>query len=186
MKLRMIAPAVAAAVVLVAGCGGSSGGSGGSGGASGGGGGASAAATTPGANATTAAASTAATTATTASSTVSLRGQDCTHLAAMALQYQHALAPTGGGGVDLGAALRADQALANATPPSIHADAEYVVHAFAGALGALEKAGYKAGTAPTAAQLAAMGSIEQQFNQPQFQTSMHRLSTWVHDNCHGA
>jgi hypothetical protein len=111
---------------------------------------------------------------------------NCQQLAALGAKYLRDVSPSSGGaGIDLAAAVKADQALADASPSAIHADAETVVHGFSGYVATLGKLGYKPGTQPTASQLAGLQSAAAQFSQPGFRSAMQRVAAWIRQNCHG-
>jgi hypothetical protein len=90
-----------------------------------------------------------------------------------------------GGHLDFVSLLKADQAMADASPSDIHSDAEYVVHTFAGFLSAMSKVGFTPGSVPTASQIAALAPIDTQLKSAQFTAAVDRISAWIHANCHG-
>jgi hypothetical protein len=178
MRFRTISPALVIVAAVVAGCGSSSGTSSQTT--------SKAASASPAVSAAAPASAAPAVSTTTAATPSFASGQNCGQLAAVAAQYSQAIAPAASAGhLDLATVVKADQALADATPPAIHSDAELVVGGFAGYLTTLTKIGYTPGTAPSAAQIASISSAAQQFNQPRYQAAMRRISAWVHANCRG-
>jgi hypothetical protein len=174
--------ALLAVAALVAGCGGSSGGSSTSSSqAAGSNGGSSTGSSSSAASTSSSAPTTSASTPTFASNS------NCQSLANMARKYVAELQASvaGGGQVDFTTLLKADQAMADASPSDIHSDAEYVVHTFAGFLTAMSKVGFKPGAVPTASQIAALAPLETQIKSAQFTGAVNHIKAWIHANCHG-
>lgn len=111
---------------------------------------------------------------------------NCQRFADLGAQYLKAVHPSGSGGqIDLGAAVQADQALADASPPAIHADAETVVHVFTGYVSTVQRLGYKPGATPTPAMIAGITGYVSQIRQPRIQAAMQRIKAWINQNCRG-
>lgn len=91
----------------------------------------------------------------------------------------------GGGSTDWGTLLKADQAMADASPSGIHSDAEYLVHTFAGFVSAMRKVGFTPGGVPTASQIAALLPLESQLKSAQFIAAADHIKAWITSNCHG-
>lgn len=92
-------------------------------------------------------------------------------------------AATGGGKLDLQAAVKAYQDLANAAPSAIQPDMQTISQAFSAFAAALAKTGYTVGHAPTASQAAALQSAVQVFTQPKLRTAAQKVAAWARQNC---
>ena len=92
-------------------------------------------------------------------------------------------AATGGAKLDLQAAVKAYQDLANAAPSAIQPDVQTISHAFSAFATAIGKTGYTLGQVPTAAQTAALQSAVQAFSQAKLQTAAQNLAAWAKQNC---
>ena len=174
--MKFLVPLLAVAA-LVAGCGGSSGGGSST---------ASSSAGSSGANAASTSSSTASTAASTPASTSQptfASTSNCQALADMGRKYVAEM-QAGGGNTNWGTLLKADQAMADASPSDIHSDAEYVVHTFAGFVAAMQKAGF-AGGVPTASQIAALLPLESKLKSAQFVGAVNHIKAWIDSNCHG-
>ena len=111
---------------------------------------------------------------------------NCQQLADMGAKYVHEIESAGSGGqLDLATAIRAMQAMADASPSAIHGDAEYAVHWYAGFVGSLAKVGFKPGTTPSASQMAALVPLLGELNAPRFHAAVDHINAWIHANCHG-
>jgi hypothetical protein len=170
--------AIVTVAALIAGCGGSSGG------------GSSTSSSQPAASSSSVASTSSSTAASTTASSAQptfASNSNCQALADMGRKYVAELetSVSSGGQIDFANLLRADQAMADASPPAIHSDAEYVVHTFTGVLSAWSKVGFKPGQVPTASQLAAMAPLATQVRSAQFTAAVNRISAWIHANCHG-
>jgi hypothetical protein len=167
--MKLLVSLLAAGALLLVGCGGSSG----------------------GASSTTSstAAGSAASAVTTSSSTASTpqptfaSSSNCQALADMGRKYVAEI-QSGGGRADWGTLLKADQAMADASPSGIHSDAEYVVHTFAGFVSEMSKVGFTGGV-PTASQIAALLPLESQLKSAQFVAAVDHIKAWINSNCHG-
>jgi hypothetical protein len=89
----------------------------------------------------------------------------------------------GGGKLDLQAAVKAYQDLANAAPSAIQPDMQTISQAFSTFAAALAKAGYTVGQVPTAAQSAALQSAVQPFAQPKVRSAELAVAAWAKQNC---
>jgi hypothetical protein len=110
--------------------------------------------------------------------------QNCLQLAGVGSRFAQAMqSATGGGKLDLQAAVKAYQDLANAAPSAIQPDIQAISHAFATFAGALTKTGYTLGQAPTASQAAALQSAAQVFSQSKLRTAEQHIAAWAKQNC---
>ena len=110
--------------------------------------------------------------------------QNCLQLAGVGSRFAKAMqATTGGGKLDLQAAVKAYQDLANAAPSAIQPDLQTISQAFATFAGALAKTGYTLGKAPTASQAAALQSAAQVFTQSKLRTAEQNIAAWAKQNC---
>lgn len=169
MKVALLSVLVLGMMVVMAGCGG-------------------------GKKAASATTSTAATTTAGATTTESKKAaaptfastHNCQQLGALGAQVAKSLQPTGGD-LEATAANEAKllQALASAAPSEIRADFQTFVSAFNDYVQALQKAGIKAGTTPTAAQIATLGAAAKSFSSPKLQKAEQHLSAWASKNCGG-
>jgi hypothetical protein len=92
-------------------------------------------------------------------------------------------AATGSGKLDLQAAVKAYQDLANAAPSAIQPDVQTISRAFATFASALAKTGYTLGHTPTASQAAALQSAAQVFSQSKLRTAEQNVAAWARQNC---
>jgi hypothetical protein len=102
----------------------------------------------------------------------------------MAAKYLQALRGSGGA-INQSSAIKAYQALADASPSEIHADAELAVHTLTRYIAAVQKSGYTPGTTPSSTQMAAIEGAAHQFQQPAVQSAIQHVGTWVQTNCKG-
>ncbi len=124
--------------------------------------------------------------ATTTSSGAFASGNNCAALVSLAGKYVQELASAAHGGkFNLGTALKADQALANASPPAIHSDAEYVVHTLAGFEASLTKIGFTPGSVPSPSQFLHLEGALHQLHAARFEAAASHVKSWVAQNCHG-
>jgi hypothetical protein len=157
-----------AAVALLAGCGSSSSPS-------------TSVATTPAS--TTAPTSSGSTTPSSPASSFANSG-NCLQLAGVGSRFAQALqSATGHGKLDLQAAAKAYQDLANAAPSAIQPDLQTIAQAFSTFVAALAKTGYTLGQAPTASQAVALQSAVQVFTQPKLRTAEQNVAAWAKQNC---
>jgi hypothetical protein len=168
MKIGAIS-ATLGAVALLAGCGSSSSPS-------------TSSATTPAP--TSSASSTSSTASSTAGSSFASSG-NCLRLAGVGSTFAQALrAALGGGGkVDLQAAVKLYQDLANAAPSAIQPDVQTISQAFSTFVAALAKTGYTVGQVPTASQSAALQSAGQVFSGSKVRTAELNVAAWAKQNC---
>ena len=106
--------------------------------------------------------------------------QDLEHLGA---KFSQAIAASGG---NASSVAKAYADLANAAPSEIRGDFKTLAGALKTYLDALAKAGYKPGTTPTAAQIAALSNAAKSFTDPKLQAAEQHLTTWVKKNCSAA
>jgi hypothetical protein len=113
---------------------------------------------------------------------------NCQDLAGIAAKVASAITATSG---NAATTLRTEanelHALAAAAPSDIRGDFQTFATAFSSFLGALDKAGYKPGSAtpPTAAQIAALSKAARSFNTPKLTQAEKHLSSWARQNCKG-
>ena len=171
MKLRTVS-ATLAAVALLAGCGSSS--------------------TAPKSPVTTPASVTAPTSSASSTSSTSASSSapsfansgNCLQLAGIGSRFAQAFrAATGGGKLNLQAAAKAYQDLANAAPSAIQPDLQTISKAFTTFAAAIAKTGYTLGQAPTGSQLAALQSAVKVFTQPQIRVAEQHVVAWARQNC---
>jgi hypothetical protein len=175
MKMRMlVTAAVAAATLAAAGCGGGS----------------KTSATTTEAATTQAAPTTTAAAATTTTSAASTSGgfkstKNCLELASLAAKVEKSIAPTGNGSVDLSKQADAMKALASAAPSAIKSDFQTFADAYASFAKAYGSVGIKAGSAPSATQIAKLTAAAKSLSTPKVQAAMQHLEAWGKANCGG-
>lgn len=75
------------------------------------------------------------------------------------------------------------QRMANAVPSEIRADFQTFVDAFDAYGQAIVKAGLKAGTQPSATQLAELAAAAKAFSTPKLQQAERHLAAWAQRNC---
>jgi hypothetical protein len=110
--------------------------------------------------------------------------QNCLQLAGVGSRFAQALqAATGGGKLDLQAAVKAYQDLANAAPSAIQPDVQTISQAFTTFAAALAKSGYTLGKTPTPSQAAALQSAAQAFSQSKLRTAAQNVAAWAKQNC---
>jgi len=111
---------------------------------------------------------------------------NCAQLAALGAQVAKSLQVTSG---DLQATVANEdkvlQAMANAVPSEVRGDFQTFVGAFHTYVQALEKIGLKAGSTPTAAQIAQLTAAGKAFSSPKLQAAEQHLSAWASKNCGG-
>ena len=140
-------------------------------------------ATTP-ASAPASSASTTSSTTSSAAAPSFASSQNCLQLGGVGSRFAKALqATTGGGKLDLQAAVKAYQDLANAAPSAIQPDLQTISQAFATFAAALAKTGYTLGKAPTASQAAALQSAAQVFTESKLRTAEQNIAAWAKQNC---
>jgi hypothetical protein len=177
-SVRVVVVALATALVAAAaGCGGGGGGGGGG--------------TTASSGGTTHAMATTMQHTTTASGSGSsfASAKNCQDLAGLAAKAASAIEATSGNpATTLQTEANQLQALANAAPSEIRADFQTFAAAFTSYLHALEKAGFKPGSAPskpTPAQIAALTQAAKTFSAPKLAKAEKHLNSWVKQNCKG-
>jgi hypothetical protein len=88
-----------------------------------------------------------------------------------------------GGKFNLQAAVAAYQALANAAPAAIKPQVEIVASAFVTFATALQKAGYKVGTVPSASQIATLETAVKALDTSKLRSAEKAIATWASTNC---
>lgn len=150
--------------------------------ASGCGGGKKAASTTTAAAATTTSKTTSTQAAKTAASFAS--AHNCGQLKALAAQVGKSLQATSGNAQ--AAVANEDavlQAMAQAAPSEIRGDFQTFANAFHTYMQAIAKLKLKAGTVPTAAQVAELTNAAKSLSTPKLQAAEQHLSAWAQKNC---
>lgn len=156
-----------------------------------GGGGGKKASSTPPAPTTTASRAATGTTVTTATTTASSGGgsfadaKNCTQLASLAAKVQQSVQPTGNGSVDLSREADALRTLADSAPDAIKGDLRTFADAFSSFAKAYADSGFKAGSTPTAAQIAKFSRAAQKLATPKVQAAMTHLESWGRTHCGG-
>jgi hypothetical protein len=84
---------------------------------------------------------------------------------------------------NLQAAVAAYQTLANNAPAAIKPQIEIVASAFVTFATALQKAGYKVGSVPSATQIASLESAAKALETPQLQSAEKAIAAWASTNC---
>jgi hypothetical protein len=77
------------------------------------------------------------------------------------------------------------QAMAQAAPSAIRSDFQTFANAFHTYLQAIAKLKLKAGSVPTAAQIAELTNAAKSLNTAKLQAAEAHLSAWAHKNCGG-
>lgn len=109
---------------------------------------------------------------------------NCTNLSGVGEQFAKAMSSsTSGGKFDLSAMVKAYQNLANEAPSAIRSDVQVIATAFAGYASALQKAGYKFGTVPSASQIGALESAAKSFDVPKLKSASSAIEAWAVANC---
>jgi basic membrane lipoprotein Med (substrate-binding protein (PBP1-ABC) superfamily) len=157
-----------------------------------GGGGKKASSTPPASttNASTTATGTTVTTATTTAEASSGGGsfadaKSCSQLASLAAKVQQSVQPTGNGSVDLAREADALRTLADRAPDAIKGDLRTFADAFTSFAKAYADSGFKAGSTPTAAQIAKFSRAAQKLATPKVQAAMTHLESWGRTHCGG-
>ncbi len=173
MKLGLLSVLVLGVVVLAAGCGGGKKA-------------ASSTSTSAATTTTTTTSASATTTSTKAAAPTLASTHNCLQLAALGAKGATSLQATGGNfaatAANEGKLL---QAMASAAPSEIRADFETFVSAFNEYAQAIQKAGFKPGATPTAAQVATLEAATKSFSTAKLQKAEQHLSAWASKNCGG-
>jgi hypothetical protein len=111
--------------------------------------------------------------------------KNCQELEHLGAKFSQAIAASGGNASSQAVA-KAYADLANAAPSEIRDDFKTLAGALKTYMDALAKAGYKPGTTPTAAQIAALSNAAKSFTDPKLQAAEQHLTTWVKKNCSAA
>jgi hypothetical protein len=141
----------------------------------------------PATTAATTAAATPTTTSGAATSTPSFKSaHNCAQLASLGEQVAKSLQSTSG---DLKGTIDKEdqilQAMANAVPSEIRGDFQTFQQAFHQYLQAISKLNIKAGSVPSADQIAQLTSAAKAFSSPKLQAAEQHLSAWAGKNCGG-
>jgi hypothetical protein len=110
--------------------------------------------------------------------------KNCQQLMTLGVKMSQALGSSAGGGLSsIGNEANLFKAMASAAPAEIRGDFETFAGAFSAYAHAVTKAGLKAGTTPTAAQIAALATAAKSFSAPKLRTAEQHLSAWAQKNC---
>ncbi|MGZ4409357.1 MAG: hypothetical protein ACXVY6_11280 [Gaiellaceae bacterium] len=113
--------------------------------------------------------------------------KNCVQLGALGAKIAQAMQSSSGDAqASIANEAKALQALASAAPAEIRGDFETFASAFTAYVQAFAKVGLKPGKAPTAAQLAQMGTAAKALSTPKLQAAEQHLSAWAQKNCGGA
>ena len=116
------------------------------------------------------------------SSTSFTSAKNCRDLAQLGSKFTQALAASGAGG-NYDQVAKAYSALADAAPSEIRGDLKTLAGAMSTYLDALKKAGYKAGSTPTAAQIASIQQAAQSLTAPKLKAAVTHLEAWATSHC---
>jgi hypothetical protein len=108
--------------------------------------------------------------------------QNCKHLEQLGARVAQSITANGAN-ANSQAVAKAYSDLANAAPQEIRGDLKTLSGALTTYAAALAKSGYKAGTTPTAAQIAALQNAAKSFTDPKLQAAEQHLTAWVTSNC---
>ncbi len=127
---------------------------------------------------------------TTSSSTVNTHSfasvKNCAQLESVGVKFSQALAAAAASGQSTLSTTSSEfKAMENAAPAAIRSDVETIATAFAGYSTALKKVGYKAGTVPTASQIAALTALSKNFATAKVTAAEQHLAAWGQKNCGG-
>jgi hypothetical protein len=111
--------------------------------------------------------------------------KNCKDLEQLGAKFSQSIAASSASG-DYDNVAKAYAALADAAPKEIRGDLKTLAGTISTYLDALKKAGYKPGTTPTAAQIAALQNAAQSFTDPKLKTAMTHLEAWGTTHCGAA
>jgi hypothetical protein len=110
--------------------------------------------------------------------------KNCVQLLSLGAKFAQAFsAPTGSAKANITDEAKAFEAMAAAAPSDIRGDFMTIATAFSAYAKAFAKAGIKAGTMPTAAQLAQVEGAAKSFSTPKLKAAEQHLSAWGRKNC---
>jgi len=145
--------------------------------------------TTSGSSTTASSASSSSTSSSSSSSssaTSSASTENCSKLVALGSKVSQSLLTQGSSGVtSLQSEAKAVQAAAASAPAAIKSDVETLAAAYARYATELKKAGFKAGSTPTAAQIAAFVAAIQKDTTPKLDAAIKNIEAWAKKNCSG-
>jgi hypothetical protein len=111
--------------------------------------------------------------------------KNCQELEQLGAKFSQAIASSSASG-NYDNVAKAYSELADAAPSDIRGDLKTLAGAFSTYLDALKKAGYKPGTTPTAAQIAALQKASQSFTDPKLKAAVAHLEAWGASHCSSA
>jgi hypothetical protein len=107
---------------------------------------------------------------------------NCRHLEQLGAKVAQAITANGSN-TNSQAVAKAYSDLANAAPAAIRGDLKTLSGALKTYAAALAKSGYKAGSTPTAAQIASLQNAAKSFTDPKLTAAEQHLTGWVTSNC---
>jgi hypothetical protein len=108
--------------------------------------------------------------------------KNCADLEQLGAKFSQELAAAAASG-NYDNVAKAYSKLADAAPSEIRGDLKALAGALSTYVAALDKAGYKPGATPTAAQIAALQKAGQSFTDPKLKTAMQHLEKWGRTHC---
>jgi hypothetical protein len=108
--------------------------------------------------------------------------KNCQHLEQLGAKVAQSITANGSN-TSSQAVAKAYSDLANAAPAAIRGDLKTLSGAIKTYAAALAKSGYKAGTTPTAAQIASLQNAAKSLTDPKLQKAEQHLTAWVTSNC---
>jgi hypothetical protein len=108
--------------------------------------------------------------------------KNCRHLEQLGAKVAQAITANGSN-TNSQAVAKAYSDLANAAPAAIRGDLKTLSGALKTYAAALAKSGYKAGSTPTAAQIASLQNAAKSFTDPKLTAAEQHLTAWVTSNC---
>lgn len=108
--------------------------------------------------------------------------RNCQKLQQLGAEFSRAITANGGS-TSSQAMAKAYANFADHAPKELRSDFKTLSGAFKAYLEALTKAGYKPGSTPTTAELAALANAAKSFTSPKMQAAEQHLTAWVQHNC---
>jgi hypothetical protein len=109
--------------------------------------------------------------------------KNCSELVSLGAKLSAALQSSSGGTNSIEDEANVFKAMAAAAPDEIRGDFETFAGAFLAYAKALGKAGFKPGTTPTAAQVAALTAASKSFSGPKLLVAERHITAWARTNC---
>jgi len=112
--------------------------------------------------------------------------KNCSKLVALGSKVSQSLLTQSSSGItSLQSESKAVQAAAASAPAAIKSDVETLAAAYANYATQLKKAGFKPGSTPTAAQIAAFVAAIQKDTTPKLNAAIQNIEAWAKKNCNG-